>query len=185
MNEGIIAGRYGKAFFEFTRNQGDSDDVFAQVRTLLSAFAAIPQLRDVFSNPRRTSFGQKLDLLRGAVSPQELSPSLERFLALMDKNGRLPYFRMALFSYLELYRKSHNLVMVQVTYASRQDELLPMITEFAKRDAGLTPVFREKEDPGLIGGYIVETWDWRFDASVKGALERAREQLVQKTKRLV
>lgn len=185
MNGGIIAGRYAKAFFAFTQSNGSSDAVYEQVRVLLSSFAHVDAFRKVFADPRSTSSEVKLGLLRAAVDPAVLCPELERFFALMDSRGRLEYFRMALFAYLEQYRESRNLTMVQITYAKKEDDLIPMITEATKRDAGTTPVFREKEDPSLIGGYIIESWDWRFDASIKGALERAAKQLVQKTKRLV
>jgi len=185
MNGGIITARYGKAFFEFVESRGASDAVFEQVRIILSTFAKVPQLREVFADPRRTSLQQKTDLVRATVDPAVLCPEIERLIALMDANGRIPYFRMTLLSFLELYRDSHNLVMVQITYAKKLEKLIPMITESAKRNSGLTPIFLEKENPDLIGGYIIETWDWRFDASIKGALERARKQLVQKTKRIV
>jgi len=42
------------------------------------------------------------------------------------------------------------------------------------------PILSVRVDPDLLGGLVVKVDDWVYDSSVRGRLERIRNQLIEK-----
>ncbi|MBQ0097088.1 MAG: F0F1 ATP synthase subunit delta [Bacteroidales bacterium] len=185
MHEGIIADRYAKAFLAYTDAHGLSAAVTAQVSTLLSAMGKLPRFRQALEAVLDLPLEERLALLRSAVDPQRLEDPIERLYRLMEEHGRTAQFRMALLDYLTIYRKEKGIRMVMVTTATPD-------VEMSRKAAGLVEqVFGQnvepvcKVDPDIVGGFILDTWGYRLDASVRGALERTEKQLRVNNKRKV
>lgn len=185
MQEGIIADRYARAFLAYTDAHGLSEAVTAQVSTLLSAMGRLPQLRQALVAVLDLSLKERLSLLRSSVAPQKLEGSIERLYLLMEEHGRTAQFRMALLDYLTMYRKEKGIRMVMVTTATPDEGM-------SRKAAGLVEqVFGQsvepvcKVDPDIVGGFILDTWGYRLDASVRGALERTEKQFRDNNKRKV
>lgn len=185
MNSGLIANRYAHAFLSFLEGKGRADDVYEQVRVILSAMGKLPALRLALTDPHSASEQKRQKLLQAAVAPSPLCPEIEDFRRLMQKNSRSEFFRLALLDFLTLYREKRGLVMVQLTSASEHEKLVPVITSLVENDFGKKAIIRQKTDPSIIGGFVFESWGYRLDASVRSALERLREELKEKNTRLV
>ena len=79
MNTGIISTRYAKALLMFTEENGSGERVCEQVREILK-------------DPDRM--------------PERLEPDLERFVALVSKNGRMEDIRFILRSFVGMFYRS-------------------------------------------------------------------------------
>lgn len=185
MHDGIIAGRYAKAFLGYTDAHGKSKAVADQVSVLLSVMGKLPKLRDSVSGAYAMEFDNRLALLKSALAPAVMEESLANLYSLMDKNSRLEQFRMTLLDYLVLYRKENNIRMVMVTSASNDEKVAEMAGVLAEKKFGQKVVAAQKVDPGLLGGFIIDSWGYRLDASVRGALEKMDKGLKGKNKRKV
>ena len=185
MNSGIIAERYAGALFALVRENGSQDAVMEQVRTILTLTGRLPELKSLMTQRERISVEEKIALLGTCVAPAPLEKSLEDFLRLMHRNERDAFFRLALLDFLELYRREHNIMMVQVTKASPDVNPDLDIERIVKEKTGCTAAIREKVDPEIIGGFIVETWNWKLDASVRRQLRDVEKTLTQMSKRIV
>lgn len=76
MNTGVISNRYAKAFLSLTIESGRSKEVYAQVQ----------------------------DILSGKI-PETVEKDIDSLIALLKKNGRIPYLKYILFNYCSQYRK--------------------------------------------------------------------------------
>ena len=69
MNTGVISNRYAKAFLSLTIESGRSKEVYAQVH----------------------------DILSGKI-PETVEKDIDSLIALLKKNGRIPYLKYILFN---------------------------------------------------------------------------------------
>lgn len=185
MNSGLIANRYAQAFNEYLKGRGDADKVYQQARVVLSAMGRLPKFRLALTDARAVSMERKLELLSASVDPQPLCPEFGTLLELMQRNGRSEFFRLTLLDFLNIYREEHGLVMVQLTTAGEQGDLVPLVTDLVSRKTGKTAIVNRKVDPDIIGGFIYESWGTRLDASVRRSLDDLRDELIEINRRLV
>lgn len=185
MNSGLIANRYAKAFLEFANAHGNARAVYEQVRTILSLMGRLPKFRVALTDARAVSLQKKEELLRASFPGEALSEEILSLLRLMHRNSRVEFFNLVLLDYLTLYREYNNMEMVQITTATDDPAMVDRILSSVREDNGKTPLVNHKVDPEILGGFIYESWEKRLDASVRGQLEKVREELTVKHRRLV
>lgn len=185
MHDGIIASRYAKAFLEYTEGHGCSQAVTSQVSVLLSLLSRVEKLRKAVSSPVKVPLDTKMELLRSALAPSPLHEALERLYLLLEKHGRTELFRMVILDYLTQYRTKHGIRMVQVTTANVSDNIPELLGGIAEKAFGQKVVTVHRIDPSIVGGFIVDSWGYRLDASVKGALDKVQKQLREKNKKRI
>lgn len=192
MNNGVIAQRYAKAFFDLVMEHGsgrpdspECEKVYAQVRVLLSLMGRMPEFSRALCDPRLASLQEKISLMGTAVAPEPLCEDISNLMTLMHRNCRDELFRIALLDFLTLYRQSKGLVMVQVTTATGSHNLDSYISELARDTFGGIADISVRKDPDLIGGFIIDSWGYRLDASVRTQLQNLRKSLTAITKRSV
>ena len=183
VNAGVIAQRYATALFEFVESGNDPQKVYSQVRVILSSMRRVEKLRSILQEHFKVSLDERLGLLNAAVAPDTLSPELESFVRLLDTNGRMSLLQLSLLDFLGMYRDAHGYVMLQVTTATPSETLIPLISDTVRKKYGKTPVVNHVVNPDIIGGFICESWGYRLDASVRAALQRTCEQLIDKHKK--
>jgi F0F1-type ATP synthase delta subunit len=83
-------------------------------------------------------------------------------------------------SYLDLYRKEHNIIYAEVTFSQEvNNELLAKIRTFVEKEfSGKTVMLNTKTDDNIIGGFILDVDNTRLDASVLGELKSLKRTLV-------
>jgi F-type H+-transporting ATPase subunit delta len=107
------------------------------------------------------------------------TPLLEHFFVYLFKQHRFDLLPLITTDFQELFDRSKNVVAVQVATA------FPM-TEKKTEDlrARLGKIFegtvrlRARVDPELIGGFTAQSHDFNLDESVKGRLQKLRQQLM-------
>ncbi|MEE0340748.1 MAG: F0F1 ATP synthase subunit delta [Bacteroidales bacterium] len=156
MNTGVISNRYAKAFLSLTIESGRSKEVYAQVQ----------------------------DILSGKI-PETVEKDIDSLIALLKKNGRIPYLKYILFNYCSQYRKWAGIVQASLEVAAPSDKLESQLRELLQRECKGDVVFTQKVNPDLIGGFVLEVNDKVIDTSVKSKLATIRIELDEMNKRLV
>ncbi|MCQ2140152.1 MAG: F0F1 ATP synthase subunit delta [Bacteroidales bacterium] len=155
MNTGTISSRYALALLRLVEETGRGEQVWAQVRTILADPDGMPKT---------------------------LEPDLERFVALVVKNGRREYLKFMLQSFVSQYNAAHGIKLAHLTTAVPSPELESQLKGLFK-DYRL--IFDTKVNPDLIGGFVLVVDDLMMDASVKHQLDVIRKQFVEKNRRIV
>ena len=158
MNTGAVTKRYAVALLRLTRESGRGEQVCAQVRAMLR-------------NP--------------SSLPSPLETDLQRFVALLVKNGRQDYLRRIFRTYVDLYCESAGLRHVVLTTATPAPELEKRICKELEQRFGCRIMLETEVDPELIGGYRVEVDGKMLDATVRRQLQVLRRDFIEKTNRIV
>ena len=128
MNTGAISKRYAKALLELARESGRGERDYAQAVALLS-------------HPDE--------------KPKALEPDLAALVALLVRNGRMPYVKFILQSFVDLYRAAAGIVEVRLTTAVPAPELEDRLRKTLSEQLGAQILFSSKVDPDLIGGFVI------------------------------
>ena len=158
MNTGAISKRYAKALLGLSRESGRGERDYAQAVALLS-------------HPDE--------------KPKALEPDLAALVALLVRNGRMPYVKFILQSFVDLYRAAAGIVEVRLTTAVPAPELEDRLRKTLSEQLGAQILFSSKVDPDLIGGFVLEVDDRQLNASAKSQLDKIRRKLDELNKRIV
>ena len=136
----------------------------------------VPELRNVLRNPQlepRVKADLLQDLLGGA---EEL---LRNFLRLLAEKGRIGEIAR---EFDRLIAAQERRVKVELTTAFElSDEDADDIVRQIEQSTGRTVEATRRVDPSLIGGIVLQADTLRVDASVRGRIERLRQDLVTRS----
>ena len=168
---------YAEALFEAARDSGR----LAQVHEALVDFAAAveqtPELRSVLRNPQLES-SAKARILADLAGDEE--PLLRNFLLLAAEKGRAGELEEIAREFELIMARQERRLTVELTTARELTEeeasaILGQIEQAAGRKVEATRTV----DPELVGGIVLQAGSYRVDASVRGRLERLRQELVR------
>jgi F-type H+-transporting ATPase subunit delta len=169
---------YARALFEAAQEKGR----LATVREELGDFVAmqneVPELRELLRNPQldhRVKASALEELLGGE---DEL---VRNFLMLLAEKNRAGQIDEIAQEFERLVAQEQGVLDVELTTAvelSDEDagEVIRQIEEVSGRRVEAT----RRVDPNLIGGIVLQAGSLRLDASVRGRLNRLRQDLVQR-----
>ena len=158
MNTGVISRRYATALLKYVTESGHGEQVYAQVKALLS-------------DPDS--------------APQPLCEDLQKFTALLVRNGRIELVKLIFSSFLRQYEAQAGIHVARLRTAVDSPALQEKLRAFVREKIGGTVEFTTEVDPGLIGGFVLEVDGCRMDASVARQLGDIRKQWMDKNKRIV
>ena len=169
--------RYAEAAFELaTRDK--ALDAWADGLALAARFAAAESVVKVVDNPSIPYADRvaAVDSLLGERVPD----SIRNLARLLAQRGRFETFPAIAAEYHRLYNRQRGIVEAVVTSAQplTKDETAALQARVESM-TGAGVELRSEIDESLIGGLTVRVGDQLLDASVRGRLERLREQLVQ------
>ena len=174
-----VASPYARAFADVVFEAHlHANDVNQQLSDFVAAWRESAELREVFLDPSFPS-DQKISILDKLNTRLEMSVQVRNFIAVLIQNDRLNL----LDEILEEYRKEVNrrlgISEVQVTSARplEADERRGIEQKVAAI-TGTQVQATYHEDKSLLGGVVVRVGSTVYDGSVRGRLDRLKEQLV-------
>lgn len=184
MDQGLIPRRYAKALLDVAGASGVSTGLYGCMTALHRAFEAAPELNKAVANPF-VPLDDKARLLEVAaqIKPGEKDAAVFRdFVKLLVRNRRIGLMREMTTAFIDLYRRTNDIVRVDVTSASplsgeARKRLLAIIGRKLPANGSVELV--EKVDPALIGGFVININNERLDASVRTELEQLRLKLLK------
>jgi F-type H+-transporting ATPase subunit delta len=166
---------YARALFDAAREEGRLDEVAADLAALAQALEDFPQLRALLRNPQidPTEKAGLLDEL--TAGGDELVRNFVRLVSEKGRSGELPAIDQELQA---LVAREQNRLAVELTTAYElSDEEARSIVATIEQASGRTVEASRSVDPGLIGGIVLQVGSFRADGSVRGRLERLRQEL--------
>ena len=153
----------------------------AQVHEALSDFAAAmeqsPELRSVLRNPQLDPTA-KAEILADIAGDEE--PVFKNFLLVVAEKGRAGELDEIAREFERLMAREERRLTVELTTARElTDEEATAIVAQIEQAAGRKVEATRSVDPDLVGGFVLQAGSYRADASVRGRLERLRQDLVR------
>jgi F-type H+-transporting ATPase subunit delta len=170
------ARRYAEAAFELAQRDGGFDQWDEDLR-LAAELLADERVASIVRSPA-VPYPQREAILQRLLEDR-LSRPAYNLLRLLAQRRRLELIAQIAAEYGRLLDRQNGVVAATVTSAAPLDNtetaaVQSRLEEMSGQAVRLTPVV----DPALIGGLTVRVGDRLIDASVRGRLERLREQLV-------
>jgi len=168
---------YAEALVGAAREAGRLPEVHEALADLAAAVSESPELRSVLRNPQLEST-TKAAILRDIVGDEE--PLLANFLQLVAEKGRAGELEEIAREFEQLMAREERLLSVELTTARElTDAEAAAILRQIEQAAGRTVEATRSVDPSLVGGIVLQAGSLRVDASVRGRLERLRQELAR------
>jgi F-type H+-transporting ATPase subunit delta len=141
------------------------------------AIEETPELRAVLRNPQLEPGAKSRILSDLAGDEHEL---FRNFLRLVAEKGRAGELEEIAREFERLMAREERRLTVELVTArelsdAEASEIIGQIEQAAGRKVEAT----RSVDPDLIGGFVLQAGSYRADASVRGRLERLRQELVR------
>jgi len=173
-----VAGRYARAFAEVVASQKlDPDKTAGELDDLAAMISENQDLRNIFQNPA-VDHTQKLALLDAIMKQSGGSRILRNFLAVLVDHHRIGQMKEIARMFRRELDDRMGIADAQVSSArelgaaERKDLELQLATVTGKKVRA-----SYSEDASLLGGAIVRMGSTIYDGSVRGQLEKIKQQI--------
>lgn len=174
---GAVERSYAQALYRAALDKDRLESVRADLGEFLTVRRETPELRAVLEKPEIDPT-TKADLLEGLLVGYE--PLVSNFLRLLAEKNRLDVLDEIAREFESLVAAGERRLRVVLTTAHElSDEEADSLVAKIERASGRPVEASRRVDSELIGGLVVEAGSLRLDASVRGRLERLRNELVQ------
>ena len=147
----------------------------SELSDLAAAIGEVPELEGLLDNPE-TESRVKADVLEQILgSSDEL---VRNFTRIVIEKGRAGELRAIAAELEALVAEQARVLDVEVTTASELSDadFKRIVADIEKRSGRAVQASRSV-DPDLIGGIVLQAGSMRLDASVRGRLDRLRQEL--------
>ena len=169
------ARRYAEAAFQVALAENQLDRWQADL-ALAAEILGRPDVEPTVHSPA-VPLGERVEIVRRLLESR-VSPGCLRLVTLVVERGRVQTLPRISEEYTRLLNAHRGVVMATVTSAvPLTDDETAAIRSRVEAMAGSRVELRAEVDPGLIGGLTIQVRDRLLDASIRGRLERLRDQL--------
>jgi F-type H+-transporting ATPase subunit delta len=167
---------YAGALFEAAREEERLEQVAGDLAAVAAALDEVPALGAFLRNPEVEAAGKAEVLLEISQGADEL---VRNFLRLVAEKGRAGEIAQMSEELDALVARAQNRLAVEIQTARElSDDETRAIVGKIESAAGREIEATRSVDPSLIGGIVLRIGSFRADGSVRGRLERLRQELV-------
>lgn len=175
----VFAARYAKAFLDVMTAAGlDAGAIDRQIVDFLATWDGSAELRAFFVNPAIPA-RQKVAILDKLNARLGLQKQLRNLVAVLIDHGRIGHAKEVIEAYRKLLQDQLGIRPAEIVTARElgREERETLVAGVAKLAEGgrIEPVF--KLDKSILGGTVVRIGSTVYDGSVRGRLQRLKEQL--------
>jgi F-type H+-transporting ATPase subunit delta len=177
-----VVGTYARAFADVVMkasNQLDPARALLELHSVDALLKESDQLRRVLENPSIPG-DRKRAVLDAITARLGTTRQVRNFVAVLTDNRRLPLFSEILKQVEQELNDRQGFAEAQISTARQLgDPEKKMLEAEIARLTGKKVRARYEQDASLLGGAVVQVGSTIYDGSVKGQLEKIREQLVE------
>ena len=171
----VVHRTYARALFEAAKAEGKLEPVGEELADLVAAVRDVPELRTVLENPE-VEQAVKADILGEILG--DADEVTRNFLRLLAEKGRAAEIEPIVQEFESLVAAEQRVLEVELTTAYElTEDAFGSIVGQIEQASGRTVQASRAVDPALIGGLVLQAGSMRIDASVRGRLERLRQEL--------
>ena len=177
-----VVGTYARAFADVVMTKSNLLDpvrMLEELRGIEALFEGSDPLRRVMENPSIPG-DRKRAVLDAITMRLGTTRQVRNFVAVLTDHRRLPLFGEILKQLEQELNERQGFAEAQVSSARQLSDPEKQVLEAEiTKMTGKKVRARYAQDASLLGGAVVQVGSTIYDGSVKGQLERIREQLVE------
>jgi F-type H+-transporting ATPase subunit delta len=176
---GVVHRVYARALYGAAKEEGIVEETREELADFVAAVRDVPELRAVLRNPQIDPRAKSSALDAIAAGDHDI---VRNFLGLLAEKGRIGEVEEIERELERLVAREQGQITVELTTAQEltDDEARGIVDQIAKASGRKVEATR-KVDSRLIGGVVLQAGSFRIDASVRGRLERLRQELASRT----
>ena len=174
-----VSNRYARALAEVVSQGGDFRVVLGELENFLATYQESGDLREVFDTPA-IPLPKKIKVLEAILGRIGVSKVAASFLRVLVTNYRISLLGEIAPAFLKIANDRLGVVQVKVLSATslsdaEQEALRARFQEVTRKQVDMEFGL----DGELLGGILAQIQSTIYDGSVRGHLERIREQLME------
>lgn len=175
----MISSRYATALLSFATDRKLENDFYVKANQLVKSISTHPGLKIVLESPVISS--QKKKQLIMTAAGVKVDEYFGRFVQMLIENNREEYLHRIMLKYIDIYREKNNIYSGKLITATSIDAATEkrLIAVIEKQKKGTLEVKKEINS-ALLGGFILEVDNTRWDASVQSQLQKIKNELITK-----
>lgn len=171
-----VAARYAKALFALTKENGNQDDCYAQLKFLSEAIEQDSEIMNFLTSPLVPNENKEKIFNEGLNG--KFSGETKSFLLLLAKKGRVQLIPQIVLAFQDLIDEDNGVTRGTVRAAAPlAEQERKTLEEAVSRHTGKQVILTFKEDKTLIGGVVAQVGSYTFDDSITSHLTRLNEEL--------
>ncbi len=175
MRDTKVAIRYAKALIGLSAEQGQLEQVFADMRLIHEAVTISHDLRVMLASPIVT--GDRKITALNTIFSNRLTKLTGNFLDLLVKNGREDALGAISSSFIDQYKELKGITTAQVISAEElSEEMRNRILEILKKEVSGAVELETSVDSELVGGFILNIGDRQMDSSLRSKFNKLRQE---------
>jgi len=179
MQNKLVAQRYAKALIDLAVERNELEKTKEDIDFIRASMT--PELRMAMTSPVIAD-KKKTEIFR-AVFKERLSPLTYSFFELVFTKRREWVLPEIAEEFIEKYREIKGIEIIEITTAIEisHDLKMNIRNKFQNlpRFQNKTIEIKSKVDPGILGGFIAQSHDILFDASIKNDLYSIGKQFIE------
>jgi len=166
---------YARALFEAAKEEGRLERVHEQLNDFVATADQVPELQSVLESPELDSRAKVALLDQVLGDADELVRNFVRLLAEKGRSGEIGEIAR---EFEALVAQEQGILDVELTTAVElsQNDFDDLVARIGKA-SGRTVRASRAVDPELVGGLVLQVGSRRLDASIRGRLDRLRQEL--------
>lgn len=177
MREETVARRYALAYFQQAKVSGKLNEAAADLKGIVDTLAAVPPLAELIAHPLVVEARKREALTRAFEGRAE--PITMALLNLLVDKQRIDLLAEIQLELGRLVRAEKGVVLATATSAIAMTVTQKRALEKAlEKKTGKGIELTVGVDPSLIGGVMVRIGDTVLDGTVRGQLERLKDQFL-------
>jgi len=174
MKNQVLIKRYTHGLLSTLKGEKEYGILYRELKEFSNLLAAREKLYDLLTRPLLPA-SRKKKIAEGILSKSSMQQKTTRFILLLIENDRLELLSGIIEFLPDLWNKEKGIVTYEVL------SVVPLIDSQEKKlQDKLKPVaLKYEKDPSLIGGISLRKGNIVYDVSIKGDLERLREQIIK------
>ncbi|MBP6455120.1 MAG: ATP synthase F1 subunit delta [Chitinophagaceae bacterium] len=174
-----LAGRYAKSVMDLAKEKNILDVVFNDMLFLDKICNHNKEINNLLKSPIVT--GDKKTSIIKEISKGRIGELSSAFIDLIIRKKREYFLPEIVKAFIDQYKEFKNIVIVNLYVAHEMDEAMKnqMLDHINKQLQGKTIELHVHIKESLIGGFVLESNNKSFDASIARDLKDIRDQFMQ------
>lgn len=185
MRERVVAKRYAKSLIELATEAGELDKLFADMIVVNEIAAGVLHFIEGLAD-ERVRLSRRLEAAKRVIGELKLLKITGDSILLLMHKGCIALLPLIARSVLRNVRTRKSLTVASVQVANRAlaEGVGERVGEILSEVLGMTVESEVDIDRSLIGGFVVEVGDLRYDSSIKGKLTKMKEEFFSEARGL-
>lgn len=176
MNSADIASRYARALFHLGSSKEEREGQLNELNQIKSILDQTPEVMQFFIAPQ-IPLEQKEKVLESSFK-NRIESSVLSFLALLLDRRRFQYFQEIVEKYDLLVKAELGILEGKlVTAVPAEENLVTALKQKLQKIYNKELILSKEVDPELLGGGILHVGDQLIDFSLRGKLDRLKDDL--------